>query len=113
MLLSPVNIDSLLSQLESGLIQEIINENHMDTDDWEKEKALLKRLENRDIKAFKQFYKKYSGDLLILGYCLLENSGLAIQLVDDLFERLWIEESFGQIDPPIHKFLYTEFKKGL
>jgi hypothetical protein len=85
----------------------------MEADEWAEEKALLKKLENKDIKAFKHFYKKYSGDLLILGYCLLENSTLAIQMVDALFERLWAEERFVEIDPPIHKFLYTEFKKGL
>jgi hypothetical protein len=83
----------------------------MDPKDFEEEKALLKKLEARDIQAFKRFYKIYSDDLLIVAFSLLEDTALAIRTVDEFFERLWIEAKFELIDPPIHRFLYTELRK--
>lgn len=83
----------------------------MDANDYDKERELLKQLENKEIKAFRRFYKEYSDDLLILAYMLLESNTLAIKAVDDLFERLWLEEKFEYIEPPIHKFLVSELHK--
>jgi hypothetical protein len=82
----------------------------MDPNEFEAEKALLKKLELREITAFKRFYKTYSGDLLIFAYCLFEDATLAIKAVDNFFERLWIDANFDNINPPIHRFLYVEFK---
>jgi hypothetical protein len=84
----------------------------MKTSDFEAERALLAALKSKDIKAFKRFYKEYSDDLLILAFSLLENAGLAIRAVDELFERLWVDEKFEYIDPPIHRFLYKELRKN-
>lgn len=84
----------------------------MKTIDFEEEKALLTQLKNKDIKAFKRFYNEYAEDLLIVAFCLLENVGQAIRTVDELFERLWMDAAFECIDPPIHRFLYTELKKS-
>ncbi|MES1159648.1 MAG: hypothetical protein ABUM51_02740 [Bacteroidota bacterium] len=69
-------------------------------------------MRNRDIKAFKLFYKEYSDDLLILAFSLLENASLAIRTVDELFERLWVDATFESIEPPIHRFLYAELRKN-
>ena len=84
----------------------------MKTNDLETEQQLLNKLKSRDIQAFKQFYKEYSDDLLILAFSLLDNASLAIRTVDELFERLWVDAKFDSIDPPIHKFLYAELKKN-
>jgi len=84
----------------------------MKTSDLEEEKALLTKLKNKEIQAFKRFYEEYSEDLLIVAFCLLENVSLAIKAVDDLFERLWMEATFESIDPPIHRFLYRELRKN-
>ena len=83
----------------------------MKSTDLETEQALLMKLRNKDIKAFKLFYKEYSDDLLILAYSLLENASLAIRAVDELFEHLWMDAKFEAIDPPIHLYLYTELRK--
>ncbi|HWK04996.1 MAG TPA: hypothetical protein VNS58_15245 [Puia sp.] len=84
----------------------------MKTSDLEEEKALLTKLKNKEIQAFKRFYEEYSEDLLIVAFCLLESVSLAIKAVDDLFERLWMEATFESIDPPIHRFLYRELRKN-
>lgn len=84
----------------------------MKTDDFEEEKALLTKLKNKEIKAFKHFYKEYSEDLLILAFCLLENVSLATNAVDELFERVWMDATFECIHPPIHRFLYAELRKN-
>lgn len=84
----------------------------MKENDIEAEKFLLSRLKSRDIKAFKRLYKEYSDDLLILAYSLLENATLAINAVDELFERLWMDAKFDYIDPPIHRFLSAELRKN-
>lgn len=84
----------------------------MDANDYDKERDLLKQLENKEIKAFRRFYKEYSDDLLILAYMLLESNTLAIRAVDELFERLWVEARFEYIEPPIHKFLVSELHKA-
>lgn len=82
----------------------------MDPKEFEEEKALLRKLELREISAFKRLYKTYCDDLLIFAYCLLEDANLAIRTVDSFFERLWIEANFGEVSPPIHRFLHNEFK---
>ncbi|HEX9512951.1 MAG TPA: hypothetical protein VF939_20820 [Puia sp.] len=84
----------------------------MKANDFEEEKALLTKLKNKEVKAFKHLYKEYSEDLLILAFCLLENVSLAISAVDELFERLWMDATFECIDPPIHHFLYRELRKN-
>jgi hypothetical protein len=84
----------------------------MDANDYEKERDLLKQLGNKEIRAFRRFYKEYSDDLLILAYMLLESNTKAIKAVDELFERLWLEAKFEYIEPPIHKFLVSELHKS-
>lgn len=84
----------------------------MDPNDFEDEMDLLRRLKSKDVRAFGQFYRTYSEDLLILAFSLLEDAALAMKTVDELFEQLWIEPAlFDDVDPPIHRYLYTEVKK--
>jgi len=84
----------------------------MKKNDYEEEEALLTRLKNKEIKAFRYFYKEYSEDLLILAFCLLENVSQATRVVDELFERLWMDATFECIYPPIHRCLYAELRKN-
>lgn len=79
--------------------------------EFEDEILLLKELEKKNIKAFGKFYKRYAGDLLIIATAILSDHDLAVQAVDDVFEKLWEEPRFGQIKPPIYTFLYQELRK--
>jgi len=75
------------------------------------EKALLRALEKRDIKAFIKFYKDYGEDILIFAYSMLQDARLASQVVDRLFEKLWTDANFETIQPPIYKYLKCEVLK--
>lgn len=76
------------------------------------EQALLKALANREVKAFIQLYKDYGEDLLILGYSLLGDPAEAEEKVEDLFERLWEEGDFENVDPPLYRYLAAEMRKA-
>lgn len=83
----------------------------MESNDYEKERELLRQLANKEIRAFRQFYKEYSEDLLIFAYTLLDNNVMAISVVEELFERLWVESRWDRIEPPIHAYLFGELQK--
>ena len=83
----------------------------MNPKDLYEEKALLKALERRDIKAFMQLYKDYGEDMLILAYSLLQDPRAAARTVDQFFEKLWEEANFEAIEPPIYKYLAAEIRK--
>ena len=83
----------------------------MNLKDLYEEKALLKALERREIRAFMKLYQDYGEDLLILAYMLLQNSRLAALTVDIFFEDLWQNGQFDKIRPPIYKYLVEEIRK--
>jgi hypothetical protein len=83
----------------------------MYTDEWNNERALLKALEERNMKAFMQLYKSYGEDLLIYAYAWLQDPQLSIRIVDHFFETLWAEANFEAVSPPIHKFLIQGIQK--
>lgn len=83
----------------------------MKKEDYEAEMALLHELENGSIQAFLRFYKNYSEDLLIVAFCILNDSARSIYIVDLIFENLWREARFVHITIPIHKFLYNQLVK--
>lgn len=83
----------------------------MCTNDWTDEKAFLQALEKRSIKAFMQLYKEYGEDVLIFAYIQLQDSERAVQIVDRLFEHLWVDTNFEDIGQPIHKYLLQELHK--
>lgn len=83
----------------------------MDASQFEEETDLLKALQQKDIKAFKRFYKEYRDDLIIFTFCQVHDVELAYKAVDQLFERLWQEGDFQRVHPPIYKFLLVEMRK--
>ncbi len=83
----------------------------MKTIDFEDELSLLEELQLKNIQAFARFYNEYSKDLLILAFTILEDAPLSTKKVDELFTRLWEENKFDIIKPPIHNYLYTELRK--
>jgi len=83
----------------------------MNDDELKQEKLLLTDLENRCMKAFMKLYKSYGEDLLIYAYTQLQDPKLAIQTVDDFFERLWSDAKFTDINPPIYRFLLEQMQK--
>ena len=82
----------------------------MKTHDFEDELKLLEGLKQRNIHAFIKLYKDYSEDLLVLAYTLVGDPVLSSRAVDGLFTRLWEEDVFTNINPPIHHFLYSELR---
>jgi hypothetical protein len=72
---------------------------------------LLRELESKNAKAFADFYRKYSPDLLIQAYIITHDAAKARHLVDGLFEQLLIDNPFGQVQPPIHLYLFDEVGK--
>jgi hypothetical protein len=84
----------------------------MNPKDLYEERALLKALGRRDIKAFIRLYKDYGEDILILAYSLLQDSDEAARKVDQLFERLWEEADFEKVEPPIYRYLAEEMRKA-
>jgi hypothetical protein len=83
---------------------------YMSDNELKQEKILLTALEKRNMKAFMQLYKCYGEDLLIFAYSQLQDAKLAIQTVDDFFERLWSDAKFTAINPPIYKFMVEQMQ---
>ena len=83
----------------------------MDQKDLYEEKALLRALGRRDIKAFTRLNTEYREDILIFAYSILQDPLAAAQMVDRLFGKLWEEAKFKKINPPIYKHLTAEIRK--
>ena len=84
----------------------------MKTNYWKNEDLLLEELKNKEIRAFLEFYKEYSEDLLIVAFTLLGDAPQSIQKVDELFTQLWKNNKFGTITPPIHRYLFNEITRA-
>ena len=84
---------------------------YMNDNELRQEEALLCALEQRNMKAFMYLYKCYGEDLLIFAYSQLQDARLAIQTVDEFFERLWSDAIFTEINPPIYKFLLEQMRQ--
>lgn len=84
---------------------------HMKDYELKEEKVLLRALEQRNIRAFMQFYKNYGEDLLIFTYTHLRDPRLAAKTVDEFFESLWLDANFEAINPPIYTFLIDQMRE--
>ena len=78
---------------------------------YNEEKELLLALERKEANAFEQLHKRYSEDLTLFTYSLVNDIVVATRIVERLFERLWVESKFHLIEPPIYKFLLAEIRR--
>jgi hypothetical protein len=82
----------------------------MSEDELREERALLRDLEKRNIKAFMRLYSNYGEDLLIFAYSRLDDRKLAVKTVEEFFEDLWMAARFTHITPPIYKYLICQMQ---
>jgi hypothetical protein len=82
----------------------------MNEDELQEERTLLRDLEKRNIRAFMRLYSNYGEDLLIFAFSRLDDRTLAVKMVDEFFEDLWMAARFMEITPPIYKYLIYQMQ---
>ncbi|MEG2067635.1 MAG: RNA polymerase sigma-70 factor, partial [Tannerellaceae bacterium] len=70
-------------------------------------KALLVRIKQGDKEAFAQLYRAYHPRICSFLYGLLQNSGLAEEITQDVFFRLWLNKEKIDPDMAFNSYLYS------
>jgi hypothetical protein len=72
---------------------------------------LIGQLQASRVEAFKTLCYKYSEDMILLAYGMLEDSEQANRIVCDILQRL-MSNGCKNATPPLHRFLYGEIRKA-
>jgi len=75
------------------------------------EAAILQRLRNHDIKAFKILCIESYETLEDFAFSLVNDANLSREIVSDVLGWLWAKEAFSNASLPILEFLNGEVRK--
>ena len=71
------------------------------------DEELMKKIKAGNMLAFDVLYKKYSKELLKLGYSILRSTEEAENLIQDVFLNLWENRSKVEKDTSIKSYIFT------
>jgi DNA-directed RNA polymerase specialized sigma24 family protein len=73
---------------------------------------ILARLRAHDAGAFKAICLEYTEKMELFAFVLLNDPIAADELVAELLERMWKENKFAGLEPPLHAFLFREVEQA-
>lgn len=77
------------------------------------DKNLLFSIKNGDENAFKILYMKYAKELLEYAYSLTKNKNDSEEIIQDIFESLWLKKDSLEIDKELKLYLFGATKNKI
>jgi len=73
---------------------------------------ILESLKDLKLRGVRYLYSKYGEGMVIVAFHMLGDTDKAKELVYDTFWKLWRENKFTDVTPPLRPFLYKEIQRA-